>query len=153
LPEDWTTLAYNDFLAQRRVLMAAVVRDAFTKLGDHGYQPVYPAPTTSAPNVTKSRRQDFNGVSVRTLIEAELLPAGTVLTPVSGVDGVTATVESDGRIRLLDDSIWDSPSGAAKDVLGPGGSANGWEFWIADTPTGLYSLAKLRSIHLGDVED
>jgi hypothetical protein len=153
LPEDWTSLDYDNFLTQRRTRMAEVVRDAFAKLGDHGYRPIYPAPGTPSATDATSRRRAFNGVSIRTLIESDLLPVGTTLTPAWGADDVSATVEADGRIKLLDDWICDSPSGAAKDVLGPGASANGWEFWAADTPDGQYTLAKLRDIYLGDAEE
>lgn len=54
-------------------------------------------------------------------------------------------VTDDGQIAL-DDEVFGSPSGAAKEALG-GTSTNGWEFWVADIADGQYSLAELRNIY------
>lgn len=50
LPERWEEMEYADFLAARRVLMAEVVRDAYGKLSETGYQPRYPAPSSATPS-------------------------------------------------------------------------------------------------------
>jgi hypothetical protein len=47
LPDNWQTLAYQDFLAQRRHLMAAVVKEAFGLLADHSYDPPTQPPRRS----------------------------------------------------------------------------------------------------------
>ena len=47
----------------------------------------------------------------------------------------------DGKIAYADE-IHNTPSGAGDAAAG--GSANGWTFWIADTPDGRFTLAALR---------
>jgi hypothetical protein len=42
LPQDWTGMPYEAFLAERRKLMAAVVRTAFGRLADQRYEPHLP---------------------------------------------------------------------------------------------------------------
>ena len=128
--------------------MAVVVRDAFSRLRDASYQPTYPAAkVTPAAVASKSvERRSFARISVSTLIDAELLQPGTTLTPAWGAEnGIIATVTDDGQIAL-EDEVFGSPSGAAKEALG-GTSTNGWEFWVADTADGQYSLAELRNIY------
>ncbi|MFI6579591.1 DUF262 domain-containing protein [Embleya sp. NPDC050493] len=49
LPERWEAMEYSEFLAARRVLMSEVVRDAYRKLSETGYQPEYPAPSAPPP--------------------------------------------------------------------------------------------------------
>jgi hypothetical protein len=46
LPEGWTDMPYEDFLAERRKRMAIVVRDALGRLQDAKYQPATNAPPT-----------------------------------------------------------------------------------------------------------
>lgn len=60
LPEDWPSLEFDAFLTARRQLMAQVIKDAFFRLGDSTYQPVYPEaaaiPRQPAPTAIPSRR-------------------------------------------------------------------------------------------------
>lgn len=140
LPDDWSTQDYWEFLRHRRTMMAAVVREGFALLRSDGYDPTYPEPAT--PTVTTPTRSWTNyGVSVRQLIEAGLLSAGTTLLPAQDDLDAIAEVLPDGRIEI-DDEIHDSPSGAARTARG--GGTNGWTFWIADTSGGPCSLAELR---------
>jgi hypothetical protein len=44
LPRDWQHMNYQEFLPERRKLMAEVTRDAYAKLTDHRYIPVHPEP-------------------------------------------------------------------------------------------------------------
>ena len=53
LPENWTTLPYEEYLDQRRRLIAAVVRDGYMRLGDPNYQPPLPDPHTIADEALK----------------------------------------------------------------------------------------------------
>jgi hypothetical protein len=124
--------------------MAEVVRDAFTRLHDSGYQPVYPqvAPPAAEPT---TRTWTAYGIRVIDLIDADLLPAGTQLvSTLSTVDAV-ATVLPDGKIAY-NDEVYDTPSAAA--VAARNASANGWTFWAADTPDGRFTLAALRDLYM-----
>ena len=143
LPDGWTGLPYDTFLAQRRRLMAAVVREAFGRLADVRYAPVYPPPGKPAPTVAPTRVS--YPVRVTHLLDAGLLNHGATL--INPTDGVEAVVLPDGRIEF-DSTAYDSPSGASD--AAHGGSTNGWTYWHADTVEGLRSLATLRQELLAD---
>jgi hypothetical protein len=64
---------YQAFLAERRKLMARVTRDAYVKLSDHGYTPVYPQ-TGHLRDDDQQGGRAHCGVNLADLIEAELLP-------------------------------------------------------------------------------
>lgn len=92
----------------------------------------------------RTKRQfkiDGRTVVVGDLVEAGLLPAGTVLTwkrPRSGSE-FTVTVTADGELLLEDGRTFAKPSGAAKAVNN--GAWAGWSVWC--TPSGS-SLSELR---------
>jgi len=142
LPQDWTGMPYEAFLAERRKLMAAVVRTAFGRLADQRYEPVYPAP--GVPTAQPSPTRTHYAVRVADLIDAGLLAPETVL--INTADDVEARVRADGRIEF-DGTAYDSPSGASDAAHGV--STNGWNYWLADTAAGLRSLAALRNDLLG----
>jgi hypothetical protein len=144
LPEGWEQLGFTDFLTRRRRLMADVVRNAFTRLHDSGYQPVYPQVTPPAAEPT-SRTWTAYGVRVADLIDADLLPAGTQLVSTRSTVDAVATVLPDGKIAY-DDEVYDTPSAAAWNARN--GTANGWTFWAADTPDGRFTLGALRDLYL-----
>lgn len=147
LPDGWEHMDYQDFLAARRRLMAVVVRDAFSLLADQNYEPVYPEPERAGvQDITSTARP---GSSVRDLIAAGLISAGTTLAPASGNFDAVAEVLADGTISL-DDEVYDTPSGAGHAATGY--AVNGWLFWIADTPEGALSLNNLR-LRLSDGDD
>lgn len=137
LPDGWADLSYDDFLVQRQRLMAAVTQEAFAKLADHGYTPIYPAPRQPAP--TKSTSRVHYGVRIADLLDAGLLTPGAVL--INPTDDVEATMTADGRVEF-DGTVYDSPSGAGD--AAHGSSTNGWAYWMADTNDGLRPLAALR---------
>jgi len=137
LPDGWTGLPYDVFLAQRRKLMAAVVRTAFSRLADQQYSPVYPAP--GKPPVASAPARTHYAVRVLGLLDAGLLAPGAIL--INPSDDVEATVMVDGRIEF-DGVRYDSPSGASDAAHGV--STNGWAYWLADTADGLRPLAALR---------
>jgi hypothetical protein len=147
LPDNWQTLPYQDFLAQRRHLMAAVVKEAFGLLADHRYDPAYPAPTTVEEPAAPGGWTGY-GISVKDLLTAELLTPGTLLLPARDDLDAIAEVLPDGRIRL-DEETYETPSGAARAAVGM--AANGWTFWVADTAEGPRKLVELRSNLLGDL--
>ena len=137
LPEDWTSLPYDTFLTQRRLLMAEVVHAAFERLADRRYSPTYPAPS-SVPEAMSTARRHYS-VRITDLLDADLITPGTVV--INPTDDVEATVRTDGSFEL-DGTVYDSPSGASD--AAHGGGTNGWNYWFADTPDGLRSLASLR---------
>jgi len=137
LPDGWTSLPYDTFLAKRRKLMAAVVRDAFARLAEPRYTPVYPPP--GAPAAAAPPTRVSYAVRVTDLLDAGLVGHGAVL--VNPTDGVEATVLPDGRIEF-DGTAYDSPSGASD--AAHGGATNGWTYWYADTAEGLRTLASMR---------
>jgi hypothetical protein len=141
LPDNWQTLSYQEFLVQRRHIMAAVVKEAFGLLADHTYDPAYPAPTTVGERAAPGGWTGY-GVSVKDLLTAELLTPGTLLLPARDDLDTIAEVLPDGRIRL-DEEIHDTPSGAARAAVGM--ATNGWIFWIADTAEGPRKLSELRA--------
>jgi hypothetical protein len=53
LPPNWTSMAYQDFLVERRKLIAKVVRDGFARLGEADYEPVPLSPVVIAPPTTE----------------------------------------------------------------------------------------------------
>jgi hypothetical protein len=134
LPDNCQTLLYQDFLAQRRHLMAAVVKEAFGLLADHSYDPAYPAPTTMGEPAAPSGWTGY-GASVKDLLTAELLTPATLLLPARDDLDAIAEVLPDGRIRL-DEETYDTPSGAARAANGM--ATNGWTLrngqilWIVD---------------------
>ena len=140
LPRGWQDMDYQAFLTERRKLMAQVTRDAYAKLSDHGYTPVYPEAGHLRDDDQQGGRAHY-GVNLADLIEAELLPAGTTLLPAQRDLDAIATVLPDGKIAYADE-IYNTRSGAGDAAAG--GSTNGWTFWIADTPDGRFTLAALR---------
>ncbi|GEM_PF-3884622 len=126
--------------------MGTVVHDAFSQLKDHGYAPQYPAINPDAITSMAKAGKPLQGVSINDLIEAELLPPGTTLTPAKdAAEGVVAAVLPDGKI-VYNDEVHSSPSGAAVGVTSV--PVNGWVFWAADTADGRFTLAALREIFL-----
>jgi hypothetical protein len=142
LPDDWEQMDYPVFLAARRKLMGQVVRDAYGKLREGGYSPVYPEAGQPASDQLESTAPwTYRGVTLADLISTDLLPVGTTLIPVqAGIEG-EATVLPYGKIAYGDE-IFGTPSAAG--CAATGGSTNGWTFWAADTPEGRFTLAALR---------
>ena len=141
LPDGWQEMDYPDFLVQRRKLMAGVVRDAFSLLADHGYQPQYPEVPIDAEFTEETEEPLTPATSLRDLILSGALAAGTTLLPARDGFDATGELNVDGTITV-DDMTYDSPSGAARAVIGY--AVNGWRFWLADTPQGLRRLDDLR---------
>jgi hypothetical protein len=141
LPEGWQHMPYRAFLETRRKLMAQVINDAFTLLRDSSYEPEYPKPAGSPPKPSRAHV----GVKLADLLNAGLVSPATVLINAQEGSDSTALVLEDGRI-LLNGEVHDTPSGAGKALAES--SVNGWEYWSADTPDGLRTLASLREEYL-----
>ena len=145
LPEDWETMAFEEFLLTRRPQMARVVRDAFARLNDAGYkQDLRQRPAATEPSVLIA---DAGGTEVRflDLVDADVLPAGVSLLPLDGELGTVATILPDGNV-YLEGETYASPSEAATSLCGE--PTNGWDFWIADLPEGRVRLRVLRDDYL-----
>src|SRR6202035_2306438 len=98
LPDGWQHMDYLAFLAARRRLMGHVVRDAYAKLNEHGYTPVYPdAGRVPSGQSDVARSWTHHGVHLADLISADLLPAGTTLLSAQGGIEAVATVLPDGK--------------------------------------------------------
>lgn len=139
LPANWASMEYDEFLSARRERMARVVQDAFSRLGDSAYQPVYPVPKT-VPQQRSVVGVPSRRIKLSELLDAGLLTAGAVLTPAMETYDCVATVDDQGHI-VVEGELHDTPSGAANAA---GARVNGWRFWLADTPEGQVSLAALR---------
>ena len=138
LPDGWEDLGFDEFLTARRQLMARVVRDAFTRLTDANYVPTYPATQVGA---APALQLGLSEVSLRDLIDSDVLPAGTLLIGSGSESGPVATVLPDGNV-YMDGETFSSPSAAA--TLVRGYQVNGWDFWAADRPEGRVRLKVLR---------
>jgi len=140
LPDGWQDMSYATFLAERRRLMAQVIRDAYRTLAEVGYAPAYPPASPPQAEEVLFPRSNHR-VTVAELIAADLLAVGTTLVPAQRNLDAIATVLPDGQIAW-DGEIYSTPSAASGAVAG--GSTNGWTFWIAETTDGRFTLAALR---------
>jgi len=144
LPPGWQELDYQDFLAQRRVLMARVVRDAYQRLKDTGYLPEYPPAGTFIPSSRgSSRNEDEFGLDLTTsdLISLGVLEAGATLVGIIDDEKVEAVLLEDGSIEF-DGEIYPSLSAAGK--VAKGRVVNGWAFWRTQSEDGLKRLRRIR---------
>lgn len=131
LPENWTKLSYEDFLAARRRLMAGVVKDAFDRLAKDDYRAVYPEPTAT----TRKTAADLPD-----LIAEGLIVPGESLT--NETDDVQAMVLADGRLEL-DGAVYEGPDEAARAAAGA--ACDGWTYWSVESPgDGTETLDSLR---------
>jgi hypothetical protein len=143
IPSNWPNIEYEEFLRERRLLIANVVKDAFGKLSDSSYEPTYEEAIPTVDEATKDS-QAHHGVSLKDLVDEGALTPGTILVPRRPGIEVIAEVTVDGTL-LVDGMSFTTPSAAAAYV---GANVNGWHFWIADTQIGEISLAKIRESFL-----
>jgi hypothetical protein len=138
LPDGWNTMPYEQFLEERRKLMAAVTHEGFKKLSDPSYQPVFDTATVASESVS------VPGLSFDELVDGEYLSEGTVLVPADDPDGgITATVTADGAIDL-NGEVLASPTRAAQAV--DKDAEDGWTFWAVQSgdDAAQISLSELR---------
>jgi len=147
LPPGWQTMDYQDFLTERRRLMAGVVKDAYALLAAKDYAPEYPEPMTETLPSPAEEETFVSGTSLHDLVQSGAIAVGTVLLPARDGYDATGEVNADGTITV-DDVVYDSPSGAARAVLGYG--VNGWRFWLADTADGPRRLDDFRVAELDE---
>ncbi|MFG1928744.1 DUF262 domain-containing protein [Cryptosporangium sp. NPDC048952] len=137
LPDGWTSLGYEEFLHQRRRLMANVIHEGFKRLTDPNYEP-----DLTRPDVAPT----MEGLSMPTfehLVTSGVIPVGTLLTPVDPDRRTVAEVTDDGSIRV-GEHICETVDRAAKE---DGADVeSGWEYWQAhlDEQGEPVTLADLR---------
>lgn len=144
LPDGWQSMRYDEFLEQRRRLMAKVVRDAFTKLSEDSYAPSYPRPEAT----TDASVHAADHVELRDLVDADVLPEGTGLVAVNDPE-IVATVLPDGRVSY-DGVTYDTATEAAS--AANGATTSGWAYWTADRVDGRFHLATLREMFANSAE-
>jgi hypothetical protein len=141
LPEGWTGLEYDNFLAQRRRLMAAITREGFRLLNDSNYTPDY----SSHPFAMASAQ---SSLTFEDLVLGGYLPPGTELLGSNGVSTLRGEVTDDGQIRIGSHS-YATPNLAAQES---GADVDdGWEFWsirAGGVGEDLVTLSELREFAL-----
>ena len=89
LPDVWTDLSYEDFLDQRRRLLAQVTREGFRKLSDPNYQP--------SPALVTATTVEVALPTFEQMVRTGTIPPGTYLIPTDGQSGSIAEVTEDGQ--------------------------------------------------------
>jgi hypothetical protein len=146
LPDGWVTMNYDDFLKQRRILMAQVIHEGFGRLTDPGYQPDLTRADANAGGQTKQV------ITLEELVLSGLLPPGTLLSPSEAETETLAEITLDGQISM-NERFYDSPTRAARD---DGADINdGWAYWVAyinDKPIQLDDLRRIAEKSDGAVD-
>lgn len=135
LPSGWTTLDYDDFLSQRRRLMAKVTHEGYKRLSDANYEPDLSRPT---PEPTAA---DVSLPTLENLITTGALPPGTLLSPGDEERTTIAEVTEDGYIRV-GEHLCETPDRAAREDQADVDS--GWDYWLAHITSEPVLLADLR---------
>ena len=133
LPESWEFMSYDDFLQQRRRLIAGVIRDAFGRLsqGSGADIEIGSGDAIDAPVEP----------TLKELVGRSILSAGDNLDPVDPGWEVDATISDDGTLVLDGVHVFDSLDEAAHHL----GVTNmsGFEFWALETNGGLVPLTDI----------
>jgi hypothetical protein len=134
LPADWHLMDYDDFLAQRRGLIAKVIRDGYLEIGKIG------EPTAA---VSSPQPEATETTSLQTLLENSLLLPNDWLDPVDPNWVVDAVVSDDGNVVIDGIHAFDSLDDAAASL----GVTNmdGLDFWALETEGGLLPLRELAA--------
>jgi hypothetical protein len=104
----------------------------------------WPVPADHEGVVVDPHEKSAGWIQIKHLVEAGLIPPGTMLTPRAGAwEAHTALVNPDGLLEI-DGKTFDSPSGAGRYVKGS--ITNGWRFW--SLPDGR-RLSDVRAIYKG----
>lgn len=131
LPENWEALNYEDFLQQRRRLIAQVIRDAFVRLSEGKGADIEPRDSPDSVDTSAE-------TTLAELVERSLLSVGDNLDPVDPAWHVDATISEDGTLVVDGVHAFDSLDEAAHHL----GVSNmsGLEFWALETDDGLVPL-------------
>ena len=134
LPEHWHQLPYDDFLEQRRHLIARVTRDGFEKLGT----------AASVPQLaTQFHSIAEEELSLEALIDGNYLLPGDLLDPIDPDWEIEAVITEDRTIRIDGMVEFDSLDEAAQHVGVD--NLSGFEFWVLEKDGGLATMAELVS--------
>ncbi|MDQ0632402.1 hypothetical protein QFZ40_000311 [Arthrobacter pascens] len=126
LPEDWETMGYEEFLQERRILMAQVTRAGYEKLKS-GQSVESPTITVIAQPATHLE------IDVADLVEAGILSPGDFLSPADDSIRMRAEVTEDGVV-VIDGHEFSTLDAAAHHA----GADNlpGAEFWQVENEAG-----------------
>lgn len=135
LPRGWEIMEYEEFLAERRVRVADVTRDAFNQMSSGKSDPL--------DNAGEVR--EVHEPTLQDLFEAGLPKAGDLLDPIDPEWVVEAVVSDDGTIVINGSEVFDNLDGAAEflDVTNIGG----YQFWALETDDELVPLSELGAGH------
>lgn len=133
LPKGWENMTYEEFLEQRRSLIAEVIRDAFGQISDGSGVHSEPMPAVEIPE----------GRSLQEFIEAGLLKEDDLLDPVDPDWVVDAVVTADGQVLIDGVNTYESLDAAAR-ALGVS-NLSGEEFWALQDGDNLIPLSKLSA--------
>ena len=137
LPDGWTSLGYDEFLLQRRGLMAKVTHEGFKRLIDPNYEPdlIRSEVVPSANPVTLP--------TLENLVTSGILPSGTLLTPVDTDRDTVAEITEDGYIQV-GEHLCETVDRAAREDHAD--VESGWDYWMAhlDNEDEPVVLADLR---------
>ncbi|WP_259803633.1 GmrSD restriction endonuclease domain-containing protein [Brachybacterium muris] len=134
LPDDWHLLSYDEFLSERRKLIARVTRDAFERLGNDGQ-------SSLSSDVDIAVEAATDEVSLATLLEDGYLLPGDQLDPVDPEWVVDAVVTDDGTIQIDGVHEFDSLDDAARYLEVT--NVSGFEFWALEKDGGIAPLAEV----------
>lgn len=133
LPQDWENMSYEEFLSERRRLMAGVTRDAYQLLSG------------STAGKTMERVPQFaetiDEPSLAELIESGILAPGDLLDPLAPDWVVDAVINDDG-ILVIDGMEQFESLKEASHFLGVT-NMGGLAFWALETPEGIRPLKDL----------
>ncbi|UUA87203.1 GmrSD restriction endonuclease domain-containing protein [Corynebacterium pseudogenitalium] len=133
IPEGWENMSYDEFLSNRRSLIAQVIRDAFAHIT-----------AGSAPVISTSDVEERSGSrTLQEFFEAGLLKPGDLLDPVDPDWIVDAVINEDGHLVIDGVNIFDSLDEATHSL----GVTNlkGEEFWALEDGDDLVPLSKLSA--------
>lgn len=136
LPDNWKDMGYDEFLQNRRLLIADVIREAFTKLGEPSYHPL-----VSVGEIASSSKDPCDDLQLMDLLNAGILNAGDLLKPLDSEETTDVEITEDGLISIAGET-YDTPDRAAR--ADGDESSDGWEYWMladGDPPRTLRDLA------------
>lgn len=124
LPDDWAHLDYEEFLRQRRRLIAQVTNEAWLRLTDPNYEP----DLTRPKGATDGHLNPLLLPSLEHLVTSGWLPPGTLLEPIDDGSAATAEVTEDGYIQVGDHTC-ETVDIAAREANAD--VESGWDYWRA----------------------
>lgn len=136
LPAGWHLLPYDEFLGQRRTLIAVVIRDAFEQLARDGLH--HPELSNEIPDEVT-----YDEVSLVTLFDEGYLIPGDQLDPVDPEWVVDAVVTEDGTVQIDGVHEFDSLDEAARFLEVT--NVSGFEFWALEQDGGVAPLSEVVS--------